>query len=121
MRYTLVQIQQTLDFPVCVIGRPDPKVEEANRLIVALAIGDSSDHSNARRWALANELLKIDNGPWSDTRHIKHYCRGMFCCKNGIKETRMKLLSAIYVAVLHKPTTFSSCGYMLLHVVSCCN
>lgn len=40
------------------------------------------------------DLLAIDNGRW-DTFKVYHHCRGLFCCPNGVQETRHKLWNAI--------------------------
>ena len=74
-----------------------------NRDFVSLILGSVGSHngqneearatSKAHRQA-ADELLKLDNGDWSDVYHITHHCGGIGCC-SGVVETRNKIWLAV--------------------------
>lgn len=84
--------------------RPSEEIRRHNLALIEIALGpspaDGTNESGKHRWAAALDLLKVDNGSWSDPQCITHHCGGRFCCPNGLKETRAKLWVAILVARL---------------------
>lgn len=77
----------------CVMTRPDPATRRRNRALVEMALGAESKGSS--HWQSANFLLDLDTGCWGDTQHITHHCKGIFCCANGIKETKLKVYTTV--------------------------
>ena len=75
-------------------SRPDASIKSWNETLLSLVIGPR-EKGTRRKWDLAEELLKVDNGPWNDPQHIYHCCGGLFCCPGGIRETRSKVWSAV--------------------------
>jgi hypothetical protein len=101
-----------------------------NELLVQLSSGEQNRDAGSLSEPAA-ELLRVDNGDWTHATKLQHFCAGVFCCPNGIKETRAKLWSAIldpfhllsvYVLSLRLKTIYVflcfSYGYFQL-VMSC--
>lgn len=78
--------------PTPVMPRPPPEIRRRNKALLELALPPDSPH-----WPSADNLMHVDNGSWSDTDGITHFCGGMFCCPGGIKDSKMKILAAILV------------------------
>ena len=72
--------------------RPDPNVRRRNRALLELVLGP--EVPNDPHWEVANHLLNLDTGSWGDA-HIWHHCTGLFCCRTGIRETRLKIFTAV--------------------------
>ena len=68
-----------------------------NELLVQLSSGEQhfDDAGSLSSGGPADELLRIDNGDWTHPTKIQHFCGGVFCCPNGLQETRAKLWTAI--------------------------
>ena len=65
-----------------------------NELLVQLSSGEQNRDAGSLSEPAA-ELLRVDNGDWTHPTKLQHFCAGVFCCPNGMKETRAKLWSAI--------------------------
>lgn len=86
-----------------VLIRPDARVKEENRLLLAstfLRCDDDDDDeymegpplSRQRRIEAAEYLLAVDNGSWK-TNSITHRCQ-LGCCRSS-KESKLKLWVAL--------------------------
>ena len=64
-------------------------------------------NEKSSRWERAEEMLAIDNGDWG-LPYITHHCKGIYCCRQGLAETRKKLLLAVL------DPSFIFCAIMLL-------
>lgn len=83
--------------------RPDPNVIKRNHAFLELVLGADDSIQNpasAKHWERARELLRLDTGSWGDQNHIWHHCGGIFCCPNGLKETKLKIWVAVLVPCL---------------------
>ena len=94
--------------------RPCAETIRRNRQLVQQAVGgrppagDQSEDATARRrqWELADVLLGLDTGSWGNN-HITHHCN-LYCCPGGVRESRMKIWSAIAAPWIQQPTTIRS-------------
>ena len=76
-------------------------MRQMNELLVTLTLGErDGDASTSRKWERAEDSLLLDNGDWTNPNKIVHHCGGLHCCKNGIRETRAKIWTAILVSRL---------------------
>lgn len=83
--------------------RPDPEVRKRNYALVELVLGpdDPVKHpAGVNHWERAKDLLRLDTGSWGDQTHIWHHCGGIFCCPNGIRESKLKIWAAVIVPSL---------------------
>lgn len=76
--------------------RPDPRIYRRNLALLEIILGPKPNGKSSR-WERAEELLAIDNGDWG-LPYITHHCKGIYCCRHGLAETRKKLLLAVLVS-----------------------